>query len=97
MALTKSELIQTTMEHSELTRHNATKFIEDFFDIISTSLEKGVDVKIPSFGNFMLRDKNSRVGRNPKTGEEFPISARRVVSFKPSNILKMAIRDLQNK
>ena len=84
------------MEHSELNRYNATKFIEDFFDIISVSLEKGEQVKIPSFGNFMIRDKNSRVGRNPKTGEEFPIRARRVVSFKPSNVLKMAIRDLQS-
>ena len=97
MALTKGELIQTTMQHCELKRHDATKFVEDFFTIISISLEKGEEVKIPGFGNFMLREKKSRVGRNPKTGEEFPISARRVVSFRPSNILKMAIRDLQSK
>ena len=97
MALTKSELIQTAMSQCELKRNDASKFVEDFFSIISTSLEKGDEVKIPGFGNFMLRVKKERVGRNPKTGEEFPISARRVVSFRPSNILKMAIRDQQSK
>ena len=97
MALTKNELIQTTMQHCELKRNEAAKFVEDFFAIISTSLESGEEVKIPGFGNFMLREKKSRIGRNPKTGDEFPISARRVVSFRPSNILKMAIRDLQSK
>lgn len=97
MTITKSELVQLVMEQSEFKRTEATKFIEDFFSIISASLEKGEEVKVPGFGNFMLRSKKARVGRNPKTGEEFPISARRVVSFRPSNILKLAIRDQQSK
>ncbi len=97
MTITKNELVQLVMNESEFKRADASKFIEDFFSIISTSLEKGDEVKVPGFGNFMLRIKKARVGRNPKTGEEFPISARRVVSFRPSNILKLAIRDQQSK
>ncbi|MCE2706618.1 MAG: integration host factor subunit alpha [Proteobacteria bacterium] len=97
MTITKSELVQVVMQHSEIKRGDAAKFIEDFFEIMSVSLEKGDDVKIPGFGNFMLRSKKARVGRNPKTGEEFPITARRVVTFRPSNILKLAIRDQKSK
>ncbi|MFN8770761.1 MAG: integration host factor subunit alpha [Neisseriaceae bacterium] len=97
MAITKNELVQVVLEHSELKRAEASKFVEDFFAVIGSILADGHDVKIPGFGNFILREKKLRLGRNPKTGKEYPISARRVVTFRPSNILKLAIRDQQSK
>jgi integration host factor subunit alpha len=96
MAITKNDLIQMVMQNSQLKRVEAGKFVEDFFEVISKSLEGGETVKVPGFGNFILRDKKARVGRNPKTKEEYPIEARRVVSFRTSNILKAAIKDQQN-
>jgi len=97
MAFTKNELIQLAQESPSLRKRNeAVKFVEDFFDTIANELATGNNVKIPGFGNFMLREKKARVGRNPRTGEEYPISARRVVTFKPSNILKLTIRDLES-
>jgi integration host factor subunit alpha len=97
MAITKNELVQVVIEHSDLKRAEAAKFVEDFFTVIVTILSDGHDVKIPGFGNFMLRNKKPRLGRNPKTGKEYPISERTVVTFRPSNILKLAIRDQQSK
>lgn len=97
MAITKNELVQVVIEHSDLKRTEAAKFVEDFFTVIVNILSDGHDVKIPGFGNFMLRNKKPRLGRNPKTGKEYPISERTVVTFRPSNILKLAIRDQQSK
>lgn len=90
--VTKNELIQVVMDNSELTRMDAYRLVEDFFDVMTTSLEDGEEVKVSGFGNFVLRDKSARIGRNPKTKEEFPISARRVVSFHTSNLLKEDIK-----
>lgn len=92
MTFTKNDLIQVIMDNSELTRTDAYRLVEDFFEIIIKSLEDGDEVKISGFGNFVLRNKNARIGRNPKTKEEFPIDARRVVSFHTSNLLKEQIR-----
>lgn len=91
--VTKNDLIQVVIDNSTLTRQDAYKLVEDFFDVMTKSLEDGDEVKVSGFGNFILRDKNPRVGRNPKTKEEFPISARRVVSFHTSNLLKEQIKD----
>lgn len=92
--VTKNELIQVVMDNSsQLTRMEAYRLVEDFFDVMTKSLEEGDEVKVSGFGNFVLRDKSPRVGRNPKTKEEFPISARRVVSFHTSNLLKEQIKD----
>lgn len=91
--VTKNDLIQVVIDNSTLTRQDAYKLVEDFFDVMIKSLEDGDEVKVSGFGNFILRDKNPRVGRNPKTKEEFPISARRVVSFHTSNLLKEQIKD----
>ncbi|RTK97449.1 MAG: integration host factor subunit alpha [Neisseriaceae bacterium] len=91
--VTKNELIQVVMENSQLSRLEAYRFVEDFFEIMTKSLEDGGEVKVSGFGNFVLRDKAARVGRNPKTKEEFPIEARRVVSFHTSNLLKDLIKD----
>jgi integration host factor subunit alpha len=64
------------------------------FDIIKETLEKGEKIKISGFGNFVVREKRSRVGRNPQTGEEIEISARRVLTFKPSQVLRGALKDV---
>ncbi len=91
--LTKSDLIQKVVDSSSLKKMEAAKFVEDFFEVIIKSLESGDSVKVPGFGNFILRDKKARIGRNPKTKEEYPIDARRVVSFRTSNILKSAVKE----
>jgi integration host factor subunit alpha len=90
--VTKNDLIQVVMDNSELTRVESYRLVEDFFDVMSKSLDDGTEVKVSGFGNFVLRDKSPRVGRNPKTKEEFPINARRVVSFHTSNLLKEQIK-----
>ncbi|MCC2625006.1 MAG: integration host factor subunit alpha [Burkholderiales bacterium] len=93
MTVTKSELVNMVMHGSSLKRNEADRFVDDFFDVISKALAEGETVKMPGFGNFVLRDKGERSGRNPKTGAPFPIEARRVVSFRTSNMLKLAIKD----
>ena len=93
MTVTKSELAHEVMENSSRKRTEAGQFVYDFFEIISKSMAEGETIKIPGFGNFVLRNKGQRSGRNPKTGVEFPIEARRVVSFRTSNMLKAAIKD----
>ena len=65
--------------------------VETVFDTIKTTLERGEKIKIPGFGNFVVRDKNSRTGRNPQTGQEITITARRVLTFKPSQVLKNSL------
>ncbi len=91
--VTKNDLIQVVMDNSKLSRLEAYRFVEDFFEVMTSSLVDGNEVKVSGFGNFVLRDKAPRIGRNPKTKEEFPISARRVVSFHTSNLLKDLIKD----
>lgn len=93
MTMTKSELVKAVVKNSDLKKAEASDLIDDFFEIISESLEQGESVKIPGFGNFILRDKNPRMGRNPKTLKEHIITARRVVSFRTSNSLKLSVRD----
>ena len=88
MAVTKADLAETLFNELGLNKREAKEFVELFFEKVCEGLEKGVPVKLSGFGNFGIRDKNSRPGRNPKTGEEIPISARRVVTFKASQKLK---------
>ena len=95
VTITKYDLAQDLIDDSGLTRIQASAFVDDFFEIISKELESGKEVKIAGFGNFILRDKKERCGRNPKTKEEFPIKARRVVSFHTSSILKVNIKKIQ--
>ena len=95
--ITKSELVDFVVKSSEFKKVEAGRFVDDFFEVVIKQLEGGDPVKIPGFGNFILRDKNARIGRNPKTKEEYPIDARRVVSFRTSNILKSAIKDYYEK
>jgi len=88
VAVTKADLADTLFNELGLNKREAKEFVELFFEKIREALEAGESVKLSGFGNFGVREKNSRPGRNPKTGEEIPISARRVVTFKASQKLK---------
>jgi len=88
VAVTKAELADTLFTELGLNKREAKEFVELFFEKIRQALESGVSVKLSGFGNFGVREKNSRPGRNPKTGEEIPITERRVVTFKASQKLK---------
>jgi integration host factor subunit alpha len=92
--LTKAELAELLFEQVGLNKREAKEMVETFFNEIRDSLEGGVEVKLSGFGNFQLRDKPQRPGRNPKTGEEIPISARRVVTFHASQKLKGMVDEL---
>ena len=91
MALTKAELAEKLYEELGLNKREAKEIVETFFEEIRGALENGRQVKLSGFGNFDLRDKNQRPGRNPKTGEEIPITARRVVTFRPGQKLKARV------
>lgn len=89
--LTKAELAECIFEQVGLNKREAKELVDAFFGEISAALEQGEEVKLSGFGNFQVRDKSSRPGRNPKTGESIPISARRVVTFHASQKLKSAV------
>lgn len=89
--LTKAELAEALFDKVGLNKRESKDIVETFFDEIRLELEKGNNVKLSGFGNFQVRDKPARPGRNPKTGEVIPISARRVVTFHSSQKLKLAI------
>jgi integration host factor subunit alpha len=89
--ITKAELSDTLFERVGLNKRESKDMVDAFFDEIRTALERGESVKLSGFGNFQLRDKPQRPGRNPKTGEEIAITARRVVTFHPSQKLKAAV------
>jgi integration host factor subunit alpha len=90
-ALTKADLAEMLYEDLGLNKREAKEIVEMFFEEIRSALENNQQVKLSGFGNFDLRDKNTRPGRNPKTGEEIPITARRVVTFKPGQKLKARV------
>jgi integration host factor subunit alpha len=92
--LTKAELAEMLFEQVGLNKREAKDMVETFFEEIRDALERGECVKLSGFGNFQLRDKPQRPGRNPKTGEEIPISARRVVTFHSSQKLKALIEQI---
>ena len=89
--LTKAELAEMLFERLGLNKREAKDMVEAFFEEIRSALEANETVKLSGFGNFQLRDKPQRPGRNPKTGEEIPISARRVVTFRPGQKLKARV------
>jgi integration host factor subunit alpha len=91
MALTKAEMAERLFVDVGLNKREAKEFVDAFFDSVRDALERGEQVKLSGFGNFDLRLKNERPGRNPKTGEEIPISARRVVTFRPGQKLKVRV------
>jgi integration host factor subunit alpha len=89
--LTKAELAELLFQRVGLNKREAKDMVEFFFEEIALSLERGDSVKLSGFGNFQLLDKPSRPGRNPKTGEQIPITARRVVTFHASQKLKQLV------
>lgn len=91
MALTKADMAEHLFEVLGLNKREANDVVEQFFEEIRSALEQGDQVKLSGFGNFDLRDKKQRPGRNPKTGEEIPITARRVVTFRPGQKLKSRV------
>ena len=91
MTLTKAELADLLFERVGLNKREAKDMVEMFFEEVRAALESGDGVKLSGFGNVQLRDKPQRPGRNPKTGEEIPITARRVVTFHASQKLKAMV------
>jgi integration host factor subunit alpha len=91
MSLTKADIADRLFDEVGLNKREAKEFVDSFFEAIKDALEGGENVKLSGFGNFQLRDKNQRPGRNPKTGEEIPISARRVVTFRPGQKLRARV------
>ena len=89
--MTKADIIENVYEKVGFSKKEAAEIVEMVFDTIKETLERGEKIKISGFGNFIVRDKKSRVGRNPQTGQEIEISARRVLTFRPSQVLKNAL------
>ena len=89
--ITKIDIIEYLSDKYQLSKHDTKNVVENFLEEIRSSLESGHDVKLSGFGNFELRDKSSRPGRNPKTGDVVPVSARRVVTFKPGQKLRARV------
>ena len=89
--MTKADLVEAIHEKVGLLKKESADIVELVFDTMKDTLESADKIKISGFGNFEVRDKRSRVGRNPQTGEVIEISARRVLTFKPSQVLKNAL------
>lgn len=86
--MTKADIVESIYASVDLTKKESAEIVEFVIEALKDSLDRGDKVKISGFGNFQVRAKKSRVGRNPQTGEEIEIVSRRVVSFKPSQVLK---------
>tara|TARA_B100000212_G_scaffold112870_1_gene84169 strand:- start:1324 stop:1626 length:303 start_codon:yes stop_codon:yes gene_type:complete len=95
--LTRAELTEAVYEEVGLSRNESAELVEAVLGEMSTALVRGESVKISSFGSFIIRNKSERIGRNPKTGEEVPITPRRVVIFRPSHVLKSRVNSPQDK
>lgn len=89
--MTKADIVETVYEKVGFSRKESAELVDLVFDFMKETLENGSKIKISGFGNFIVREKRSRKGRNPQTGEEIQISARRVLTFKPSQVLRKAI------
>lgn len=88
MSLTKADIVERVYKEAGFSKKEAADLVDLVFKVIKDTLARGEKVKISGFGNFSIRDKATRVGRNPQTGEAMEISARRVLTFKPSQVLK---------
>ena len=87
--MTKADIIESVYEKvGGFSKKEAAEIVETVFNVVKETLERGEKIKISGFGNFVVRDKKARIGRNPQTGEEITIAARRVLNFKPSQVLK---------
>lgn len=93
--LTRADLSESVYQEIGLSRNESANLVDSVFDAISEALIRGLNVKISSFGSFILRHKGERVGRNPKTGQEVPITPRTVLVFRPSQTLKQRVSGLK--
>lgn len=91
--LTRMDLTEAVFREVGLSRNESATLVDSVLQHVSDALAQGEQVKISSFGTFSVRDKNARVGRNPKTGEEVPISPRRVLTFRPSHLMKERVAE----
>ena len=91
--MTKADIIERVAEQCGITKKDSVGMVESVFSIIKSTLETGEDIKVSGFGKFEVRKKHERRGRNPQTGEAIVIEARKILSFKPSTILKNALQD----
>ena len=89
--MTKADIVETIYEKVGFSRKESADIVDLVFDLLKETLEKGDKIKISGFGNFVVREKRSRKGRNPQTGDEIQITARRVLTFKPSQVLRKAL------
>lgn len=89
--VTRADLAEAVYQQVGLSRTDSAELVERVLEMVSDALVEGQNVKLSSFGSFLVRSKNQRIGRNPKTGEEVPILPRQVLVFKPSNVLKSKI------
>ena len=96
MALTKFDIVNSLYDEIGLNKREAKELVDSFFDNIKKLLSQGQEVKLSGFGNFQLKNKSSRPGRNPRTGENVEITARRVVTFKSGQKLKESVNTLTN-
>lgn len=95
--LTRTDLAEVVYSRIGLPRSECAAIVEALISAICDAAARGENVKLSSFGTFVIRDKKQRIGRNPKTGEEVPIEPRRVMTFKPSNILRARVEDAPRK
>lgn len=91
MAMTKADIVEALYEKVGFSKKEAADLVELVFDTIKGTLSQGQKIKISGFGNFVVREKRSRVGRNPQTGQSIEISARRVLTFRPSQVLRAEV------
>ncbi len=89
--MTKADIVEAIYEKIGFSRKESAEIVDLVFDLMKETLESGDKIKISGFGNFVVREKRSRKGRNPQTGQELEISARRVLTFKPSQVLRKAL------
>lgn len=93
--MTKADIVERIYEKVGFSKKESAELVETVFDLIKTTLEDGDKIKIAGFGNFVVKEKSDRRGRNPQTGEEITIVARKILTFKPSQVLKSAINSQQ--
>lgn len=91
MAMTKADIVEALYQKIGFSKKEAADLVELIFDTIKETLSKGEKIKISGFGNFVIREKKSRMGRNPQTGQQIEISARRVLTFRPSQVLRAEV------
>ena len=91
MAMTKADIVEALYEKVGFSKKEAADLVELVFDTIKSTLSPGHKIKISGFGNFVVREKRSRIGRNPQTGESIEITARRVLTFRPSQVLRSEV------